>query len=53
MFPQLGVAGSNYARSVMPKHIQPAIRPDPSMMFDSESPWLVVWKPSVRICSFR
>nr|KMM65017.1 linoleate diol synthase [Coccidioides posadasii RMSCC 3488] len=33
-WPQIGKAGSNYARSVQPKSIQPASRPDPGLLFD-------------------
>ncbi|KAI1909515.1 hypothetical protein LOZ53_002679 [Ophidiomyces ophidiicola] len=33
-WPQIGKAGSNYARSVQPKLIQPVSRPDPGLLFD-------------------
>ncbi|SPO05473.1 related to Psi-producing oxygenase A [Cephalotrichum gorgonifer] len=35
MYPHLGEAGSSYARTVTPKHPQPLVRPDPSLIFDS------------------
>lgn len=33
--PWLGAAGTNYARSVRPKTVQPTILPEPEMLFDS------------------
>jgi hypothetical protein len=36
MYPNLGAAGSHYARSVVPQHMKPANLPDPSLIFDSE-----------------
>ncbi|KAF4332293.1 Psi-producing oxygenase A [Fusarium beomiforme] len=35
LYPQLGAAGSHYARSVVPKHKRTSILPDPSLIFDS------------------
>lgn len=35
MYPTIGVAGSKYARSVVPQRMKPAILPDPSLIFDS------------------
>ncbi|KAH8800452.1 hypothetical protein F5884DRAFT_552161 [Xylogone sp. PMI_703] len=37
LYPHLGAAGSHYARSVVPKHKPTSIRPDPSLIFDSQS----------------
>lgn len=36
MYPNLGAAGSHYARSVVPQRMKPAILPDPSLIFDNE-----------------
>ncbi|EEP80274.1 hypothetical protein UREG_05116 [Uncinocarpus reesii 1704] len=33
-WPQVGMAGSTYARSVQPKLVQPVSRPDPGLLFD-------------------
>lgn len=33
-WPEIGKAGSYYARSVQPKLIQPVSRPDPGLLFD-------------------
>jgi hypothetical protein len=35
MYPQLGAAGSHYARTVTPLHPRPSVLPDPSLIFDS------------------
>ena len=35
VFPQLGAAGSAYARTVRPEMMQPIARPDPGVVFDS------------------
>ncbi|KAG0652625.1 9,12-octadecadienoate 8-hydroperoxide 8R-isomerase [Hyphodiscus hymeniophilus] len=35
LYPNLGAAGSHYARSVVPQHMKPAILPDPSIIFDT------------------
>ncbi|KAK3940862.1 heme peroxidase [Diplogelasinospora grovesii] len=35
MFPQLGAAGTSYARSVRPNVVRPGALPDPSLIFDS------------------
>lgn len=35
MFPELGAAGGNYARSVRPTIVPPGALPDPSLIFDS------------------
>ncbi|KKY29272.1 putative fatty acid oxygenase [Phaeomoniella chlamydospora] len=35
LFPELGKAGTPYARSVRPGTIQPGARPDPGLIFDS------------------
>lgn len=34
-FPNLGRAGSSYARTVTPKTLQPGVLPDPSVVFDA------------------
>jgi len=34
-WPELGAAGSHYARSVRPKTVQPAVLPEPETLFDS------------------
>jgi hypothetical protein len=36
MYPNLGAAGSHYARSVVPQRPKPAILPDASLIFDSQ-----------------
>ncbi|EEH45501.2 uncharacterized protein PADG_01651 [Paracoccidioides brasiliensis Pb18] len=35
LWPQIGAAGSSYARTVPPKSIQPTVLPDPGTLFDS------------------
>jgi hypothetical protein len=35
MYPQLGAAGSHYARTVTPLHPRPSVLPDPSLIFDT------------------
>ncbi|KAF9885228.1 hypothetical protein FE257_000588 [Aspergillus nanangensis] len=35
MYPHLGAAGSQYARTVTPKHPRPSVLPDPSLIFDT------------------
>ena len=35
MYPNLGKAGSPYARSVTPQTPRPAVQPDPAIIFDS------------------
>ena len=35
MYPQLGAAGSSYARTVVPKTLQPGVLPDPALIFDT------------------
>ncbi|OAX82311.1 hypothetical protein ACJ72_03340 [Emergomyces africanus] len=35
LWPQIGVAGSSYARTVPSKSVQPAVLPDPGTLFDS------------------
>lgn len=35
LFPRLGAANTPYARSVVPKTIQPGALPDPGLLFDS------------------
>ncbi|KAH7325577.1 heme peroxidase family protein [Stachybotrys elegans] len=35
LYPQLGAAGSHYARSVLPKHERNVILPDPVLIFDN------------------
>ncbi|PGH27261.1 hypothetical protein AJ80_00971 [Polytolypa hystricis UAMH7299] len=35
LWPQIGVAGSSYARTVQPKRMQPGALPDPGTIFDS------------------
>jgi hypothetical protein len=35
MYPDLGKAGSAYARSVAPQAPQNGVKPDPSLIFDS------------------
>ena len=35
LFPQLGAAGTPYARSVKPETVQKAALPDPEVLFDS------------------
>lgn len=34
MYPQLGMSGSTYARSVVPKHVPTVPLPDPGLIFD-------------------
>ena len=34
MYPQLGMSGSRYARSVVPKHVSTVPLPDPALIFD-------------------
>jgi hypothetical protein len=34
MYPQLGMSGSYYARSVVPKHVSTVPLPDPALIFD-------------------
>ena len=35
MYPHLGAAGSSYARTVTPQTLTPAVKPDPSLLFDT------------------
>ena len=35
LYPHLGEAGSNYARTVTPQTLQPGVLPDPGVIFDS------------------
>lgn len=37
MYPNLGKAGSCYARSVLPEHVRTVALPDPGDIFDSSA----------------
>src|SRR5947199_5329198 len=39
MYPDLGKAGTEYAKSVNPQTSQPAAHPDPGLLFDSTLPF--------------